>query len=274
MITSLKYSLVRLIEKFPSIHTIIYNNIDKFYFLFPHEKDFYGLRDIFNRNHKGDFLDVGGNIGLSTIGFRSLGFVKNRIFIFEPNMKYCNDKLKLLKKNYKKIKIFPFGLSSKNKKLKLFTPIFNGKVFHFLSSSDKKYVIKKLQYHYQSKSKLFKLYKNKIFLKKYDDLKLKIKPTFIKIDVEGHDHEVILGMKKSIKKFNPVILIEYNPENFKNIYIQLKKSYKCYIFSIFQNKLINLSKKEMKQLLKGSNKSNFFLSNRNIYFMPNKWKSY
>ena len=92
--------------------------------------------------------------------------------------------------------------------------------------------------------------------------------------MEGHDHEVILGMKKSIKKFNPVILIEYNPENFKKIYIQLKKSYKCYIFSIFQKKLINLSKKEMKQLLKGSNKSNFFLSNRNIYFIPNKWKFY
>ena len=143
MISSLKYSLVRLIEKFPSIHTIIYNNIDKFNFLFPHEKDFYGLRKIFKSNHNGDFLDVGGNIGLSTIGFRSLGFVKNRIFIFEPNMKYCNDKLKAIQKKYKKIKICHFGLSSKDKKFNLFTPILNGKIFHFLSSSDKKYVKKK-----------------------------------------------------------------------------------------------------------------------------------
>jgi len=273
MINSLKYSLVRMIEKFPSIHTIIYNNIDKFNFLFPHEKDFYGLRKIFKSNHNGDFLDVGGNIGLSTIGFRSLGFVKNRIFIFEPNMKYCNDKLKAIQKKYKKIKICHFGLSSKDKKFNLFTPILNGKIFHFLSSSDKKYVKKKLKYHYKSKSKFFKLHIDKIILKKYDDLELKIKPTFVKIDVEGHDYEVILGMSKSIKKFNPVILVEYNPENFNKIYVHLKKFYRCYVFSISKNKLLKLSKIDIKKLLNGANKNNFFLSNRNIYFMPNKWKS-
>ena len=27
-------------QNFPSIHTVIYNNIDRFSFLFPHEKDF------------------------------------------------------------------------------------------------------------------------------------------------------------------------------------------------------------------------------------------
>ncbi len=99
MINQLKYSFVRILENYPSIHTAVYNNIDKFDFLFPHEKDFYGLIDLFKTNHKGDFLDVGGNIGLSTIGFRSLGFIKNRIFIFEPNINYCEEKLKIIKKN-------------------------------------------------------------------------------------------------------------------------------------------------------------------------------
>ena len=41
----------------------------------------------------GDILDIGGNIGLSTIGFRSLGFKKNKIFIFEPNFE-CLKKLR------------------------------------------------------------------------------------------------------------------------------------------------------------------------------------
>ena len=40
MINLIKYSLVRVIENFPSIHTIIYNNINRFNFLFPHEKIF------------------------------------------------------------------------------------------------------------------------------------------------------------------------------------------------------------------------------------------
>ena len=274
MINLLKYSVVRLIEKFPSIHTIIYNNIDKFKFLFPHEKDFYGLKNIFNSNHKGDFLDIGGNIGLSTIGFRSLGFVKNRIFIFEPNINYCLKKLNLIKKKYKKTKILSYGLSSKNKNLYLYTPVLNGKIFHFLSSSDKKYVTKKIKYHYKSKFKYFSLKKDKIILKKFDDLNLKIKPTFIKIDVEGHDHEVVYGMKNSIKKFNPVILVEYNPENFKKIYVELNKLYNCYIYNVLKKSLSRLKDYEIKKLLNGSNKSNFFLSNRNIYFMPNKWKFY
>ena len=81
-------------------------------------------------------------------------------------------------------------------------------------------------------------------------------------------------MSKSIKKFNPVILVEYNPENFNKIYVYLKKLYRCYVFSISKNKLLKLSKIDIKKLLNGANKNNFFLSNRNIYFMPNKWKSF
>lgn len=271
MINLIKYSLVRVIENFPSIHTVIYNNIDRFSFLFPHEKDFYGLNNIFNKNHKGDFLDIGGNIGLSTIGFRVLGYKKNKIYIFEPNTKYCGAKLQLIKKKYKNIKILPYGLSSKNKKNYLYTPNLNKKVFHFLSSSDLNYVKNKVRYHYKSKYKSFNFVKNKIYLKKYDSLNLNIRPTFIKIDVEGHDHEVIFGMRNSIKKFLPVILIEYNPENFRLIYKELKKFYNCYTYDVFKKKLTILNKFEIKQLLIGSKKNNFFLSSRNIYFIPIKW---
>ena len=55
MINLIKYSLVRVIENFPSIHTIIYNNINRFNFLFPHEKDFYGLNNIFKKITKAFF---------------------------------------------------------------------------------------------------------------------------------------------------------------------------------------------------------------------------
>ena len=79
-------------------------------------------------------------------------------------------------------------------------------------------------------------------------------------------------MKKTIKKFKPVILIEYNPENFKKIYNELKNFYNCYVFNILKNKLVFLNRTEIKKLLNGTKKNNFFLSNRNIYFVPNKWK--
>ena len=117
MINLIKYSLVRVIENFPSIHTVIYNNIDRFSFLFPHEKDFYGLNNIFNKNHKGVFLDIGGYIGLSSIGFRVLGYYKYNFYIFEPNTKYCGAKLKLIKKNIKILKYYLMGCHLKIKKI-------------------------------------------------------------------------------------------------------------------------------------------------------------
>ena len=61
-------------------------------------------------------------------------------------------------------------------------------------------------------------------------------------------------MKKTIKKFKPVILIEYNPENFKKIYNELKNFYNCYVFNILKNKLVFLNRTEIKKLLNGTKK--------------------
>ena len=85
MFKFIKHRLVRLLEKIPIIQIFIYNNLRYFKFLFPHDKDYYALKLLFNKNETRAFADVGGNIGLSTIGFRELDFKKNRIFIFEPD---------------------------------------------------------------------------------------------------------------------------------------------------------------------------------------------
>ena len=72
LFSKLKYYIVRLIEKVPIIQIIIYNLISNFHFLFPHEKDYYGLNKLIKLNNKKDFIDVGGNIGLSAIGLDNL----------------------------------------------------------------------------------------------------------------------------------------------------------------------------------------------------------
>ena len=53
-------------------------------------------------------------------------------------------------------------------------------------------------------------------------------------------------MRKSIKKFLPVILIEYNPENFKKIYKELKKLSVVIFMTFFKKKLIAFNKFEIK----------------------------
>ena len=71
--------------------------------------------------------------------------------------------------------------------------------------------------------------KKKIICRKFDDLKLNIKPHFIKIDTEGFDEYVLLGMKKTIKKYKPIFLIEYNIEYYNNIKYILKGLFALYL---------------------------------------------
>ena len=109
MIIKLKHQIIKIIEKFPLIQIYIYNNLQYFTFLFPHDKDYYALNILFKKKEKRAFIDIGGNIGLSSIGFRELGFKKNKILVFEPDKFLIKNYLIKIKKNYSNIKIYPFG---------------------------------------------------------------------------------------------------------------------------------------------------------------------
>ena len=79
MINLIKYFVKRKIEKNPFLSWIIFKNIHHLEFLFPHEQDYFAIKNIFSENFKGDFLDIGGNYGQSTVSFRKLGFKKNQL---------------------------------------------------------------------------------------------------------------------------------------------------------------------------------------------------
>ena len=145
---SLKYWIIKFIEELPLLQILIYNNLSKFKFLFPHDKDYLALKLLFNYNEKRDFIDVGGNIGLSAIGFRELGFKKNKIIIFEPDIYLINKYLKKIKKYYKNLFIYKFGLSNKNEKKILFKAFYKKRFFHFNSSFDKEYIKSKIKHNY------------------------------------------------------------------------------------------------------------------------------
>lgn len=252
MFFKLKYQLIKFIENIPILQISIYNNLSKLKFLFPHDKDYLALKIIFKKNEDRDFVDIGGNIGLSSIGFRELGFNNNTIHVFEPDKFLINKYLRKLSKNYKNIKIYNFGLSSKNSHQKLFKAYYKNKYFHFNSSFDKKYLKNKIKENYPNKYHLFKI-KNEMFrLKKFDSLKLKLNACFIKIDVEGLDHKVLEGMIKYINVNKPVILIEYNHSNFYKIYNLIKKNYCVYRYNLAKNSLEKLKLIHIKKLIRGN----------------------
>ncbi len=267
----LKYSLVNKIEKIPLLQIFIYNNLQFLKFLLPHDKDYHALKLLFKKNEKRSFIDVGGNIGLSSVGWRVLGFDSNKILIFEPD-NYLNKKyLYRIKHIFKNIYIYNFGLSKKNIKKNLYKAYYKKKYFHFNNSFSLKYIKQKLKDNYPYIHNEFKIKKKKLILKKFDNLKIKTNICFIKIDVEGYDHFVIDGMKKTIKKNQPVILVEYNKVNFKNVYHKLSKNYFCYTYLYERNALKKFNLLEIDRLKNGIyNPKNFLKNSINVFFIPKK----
>ena len=85
MLIHLKHKIIKTIEKIPLLQIFIYNNLRYFKFLFPHDKDYYALKLLFKSSERRSFADIGGNIGLSSIGFRELGFIN---YYFENRKNY------------------------------------------------------------------------------------------------------------------------------------------------------------------------------------------
>ena len=147
-------------------------------------------------------LDIGANIGYSTL---SLCKNMKKVIAIEPDER----SRKLLKKNIKlnrfkeKVKIYDFAISDKEEE-KIFYLSKHPNLSAF--NKNKKYWTKKI----------------KVKTKKIDDLG--VIPNFIKMDLEGHEIEVINGAMSSLKKTDFCrILLEVHPQfyseerNFANV---------------------------------------------------------
>jgi len=72
-------------------------------------------------------------------------------------------------------------------------------------------------------------------------------------------------MKKSIKKYKPIFLIEYNVSIFKKIR-KILKLYKPFVYDYINDKFLEIDRINKKRISRTSRKN--FLTNRNIYFIP------
>ena len=268
MISLIKYRLIRWIERFPLICILIYNNASKLKFFLPHEKDYYGILRICKISQNKSLIDVGANIGISTLGFRKLGFT-NPIYLFEPNYFLYKNYLKKIKKKNKKIFINNIALNNKEEVKKLYIAHYKSRTLHFLSSFDKNYIINSIKITYSNVTKKISIIKKKVNCKKFDTIIIKYPPDFIKIDTEGHDYNILLGMRKTIKKHKPVFLIEYNLTIFDKICKYLK-FYKPYIYDFKNDKFLNVSNKNKSNISRTSKQN--LLTNRNVFFIPNSRK--
>ena len=222
--TTQNLSFYIIIEKtirlIPIIY-IIFRSLVRFTNYF--ENDFFYLKNIF-KNKKINIIDVGASDGISALFFlRNLN--PNKIYCYEPQIIYFKKLIKL-KKKYKNILPFNYGLAEKNSIMKIFYPYINlfGKKISLLTYSFpvKNELEKQIKLDFLIKPRIEK---SQIKVKRFKLVKSKI--DLIKIDTNGSEVGIVKTLLPVIKRDKPVLIIENN--NISIIFKILKKlKYKKY----------------------------------------------
>ena len=179
-------------------------------------------------NKDEDCIDVGVYRGVYTY---EMSKYSKTVHSFEANPIIFKSLKKNLKKLIKNVVFYNLALSDQNKDVKLKIPIRNSKSNK--NNPEEYYKLGTATIHEKNK---IKNYENFIIKSlKLDDINLKNKISFIKIDVEGHEIPVIKGGIKTILKNKPVLLVEIEEKYSKkkvptSINFINSIGYKSYVF--------------------------------------------
>lgn len=156
----------------------------------------------FTKNGNSTFVDVGVNLGQTMIRVKTLR-PEMKYMGFEPNASCASYTQQLIKINsFRDCTIQNYGLSSAIQNL-----ILEKTLMDDLRGS----VVSSLRPGY------FKD-REHVFAIDYDSFYINLRTSFIKIDVEGAEVEVIMGMKQSIIKYQPLIVCEVLDSHDPSVY--------------------------------------------------------
>tara|TARA_Y100001970_G_C14197563_1_gene839044 strand:- start:101 stop:853 length:753 start_codon:yes stop_codon:yes gene_type:complete len=155
-----------------------------------------------------DSIDVGVYRGVYSY---EMSKYSNLVHSFEPNPIIFENISKNLSKILKNIKLYNFALSNKDEIIALKVPVRN-------RGYDKKnyeeyYQMGRATIHSTNEFKEYESFK--VNSKRLDNINFYNEISFIKIDVEGHEAEVIEGAKNIIKNFKPNLLVEIEEKHNK-----------------------------------------------------------
>lgn len=201
---SLWYRLRGLVESNPYSWYFAWNLIHNLPFLLPHDKIYLAIRH-FHLTPGDLILDVGANDGISALSFFHIDS-QVRVFSIEPNAIHGKG-LERIKKRHASYNYRIVGAGSAKSSLTLFTPRYHFIYLHTFTSSNesqvKEAVIEVFGQQVGNHLEMIAIQSEIIAL---DDLALA--PKVIKIDVEGFEHPVLQGLKTTIMKYRPFLIIE------------------------------------------------------------------
>lgn len=182
--------------------------IPRLTFLLPHDRAFLGFRYFLNNPNK-LFFDIGANNGISAASFRRIA-PDWQILSIEANELHV-PALENLARRIDGFRYKILGAANQHSTLKLFTPFYRWMALHANTSSSKEYAESALRRILPSKSfKHITYVETEVNVVPLDELN--VVPGIIKIDTEGHDLAVLMGLRKTIEAHRPAIMFEFNPE--------------------------------------------------------------
>ena len=198
-----------------------------------------------------NIIDVGSNhFQIAKIILSLCKNKKIKIFSFDP----IPQDTFLTPKN---VMFYNYALGHNKRSSYLYIPYYKQYKMDSLSSFDKKNIKRYIKKNLFSFYKKISFIKKKVQLKKLDDLNINFQ--FIKIDTEGSELSVIKGAIKSIKKNNPIILLEINKDFSIIEKILSRIGYQKYLFNKKSNKFIRIKKIE-------NNLNDIFFLNKDSFY--------
>jgi FkbM family methyltransferase len=150
-------------------------------------------------------VDVGANRG-DTIQAIQMRTKNVKVMAFEPNPLVFS-RLSKVYKGDSAVTLFNFGLADKDEIIHLNIPFYKKFMFDGLASFIPDAALGWLKtriFFYNEKH--LSLRQIECCLTRLD--RFEIKPSFIKIDVQGFEYQVLLGAKETLRECRPIVLIE------------------------------------------------------------------
>lgn len=169
----------------------------------PHDPDFAAFRRL---GGDGLFLDVGASIGQSALSFRIFNR-RSPIVSLEPLPSHRND-LRFVRLVARRHRFLIAGAAEESRRATLYVPTLGSYELPAESSlnrDDAAAVLERLEIAGANPSRL-RLKEIEIDLRRLDELGLD--PAFVKIDVEGAELGVLEGLRETLERCRPVLMIE------------------------------------------------------------------
>jgi FkbM family methyltransferase len=173
----------------------------------PHDPAYAAFRDLDGAG--GIFLDVGANAGMSALSFRIFR-PDVPILSLEPNPFHEPDLHFLERRVLRDFEYRMLGAGAEPHVLTLYVPVYNGSALTAIAALDRSKVLENTSLRAllgpAMRSPRFDIAEVEVKVERIDDLH--VHPAFVKLVVQGAEYPALLGMRDTIERARPVVMIQ------------------------------------------------------------------